>query len=51
MDEVLQKIYLWSPFGYEEGKEISALTRVEVLTPRSVVNAIREGYAFQIAFS
>jgi hypothetical protein len=58
-------MYLWSPFGYEEGIDLpagegsalpaavgSALpasVSLTVLTPRSVVNAFRAGYVPQMA--
>lgn len=43
-----QLIYLWSPFGYGEGEEIPITTRVEVLTPKSIVNVLSAGYLPQI---
>ncbi|WP_316787127.1 hypothetical protein [Pedobacter frigiditerrae] len=39
-----EQLYLWSPFGYESGKQIPLSTKVKVLTPRSMVNTIRAGY-------
>lgn len=39
-----QMIYRWSPFGYADGKQIERTTKVSVLTPRSIVNALRNGY-------
>jgi hypothetical protein len=42
------KIFRWSPFGYEQGDSLPAGQKVRVLTPRSVVNAIRAGYIPQI---
>lgn len=39
-----EKLYLWSPFGYESGIQIPLSTKVKVLTPRSMVNTIRAGY-------
>ena len=38
----------WTPFGYEQGALLSELTKVRVLTPRSVVNAFRLGYQPQM---
>ena len=34
----------WTPFGYSEQLELSKETEVEVLTPKSIVNAFRAGY-------
>jgi hypothetical protein len=39
-----EMIYHWTPFGYLEGKKISPSTVVKVLTPMSIVNALRAGY-------
>lgn len=41
------KMYLWTPFGYEEGRALVE-GKVEVLTPRSVVNVFLRGYGPQI---
>ncbi|HTM99793.1 MAG TPA: hypothetical protein VL088_13650 [Pedobacter sp.] len=41
MDEY---IYQWTAFGYHEGKKILSTVEVEVLTPSSIVNALRSGY-------
>lgn len=38
----------WSPFGYEKEHTLPGEKRVKVLTPRSIVNAIRAGYHPQI---
>jgi hypothetical protein len=43
-----EQLYLWSPFGYAVGQQIPALTKVKVLTPRSMVNAIKAGYPVQM---
>jgi hypothetical protein len=42
------KIFPWSPFGYEKEQTLPEGQRVKVLTPRSTVNAIRAGYVPQI---
>lgn len=41
------KIWTWTPFGYEEGEGRPTGLRVTVLTPKSIINAIRAGYAVQ----
>ncbi len=41
--------FCWTPEGYREGISLSHLSRVEVLTPRSVVNAFRGGYKPQMS--
>jgi len=38
------KLFQWSPFGYEKGIAIPEIDELPVLTPRSVVNAFRAGY-------
>ena len=38
----------WTPAGYGTTIQLPATATVEVLTPASVVNAIREGYSPQI---
>ena len=43
------KIFLWSPFGYEDDGTLPAGQQVKVLTPGSIVNAIRAGYVVQIS--
>jgi hypothetical protein len=43
------KIFLWSPFGYEQGHVLPGKSELTVLTPRSVVNTFREGYFPQVA--
>jgi hypothetical protein len=42
-------MYQWSPFGYGEGIALPALERLEVLTPKSTINAFKAGYKPQIA--
>ena len=42
------KVFRWSPFGYEYEETLLPGQRVRVLTPRSIVNAIRAGYVAQI---
>ncbi|TCC87080.1 hypothetical protein EZ428_23065 [Pedobacter frigiditerrae] len=42
-----EMVYLWSPFGYAASEQIPPLTKVKVLTPRSMVNAIKAGYPVQ----
>lgn len=44
-------VYLWSPFGYDAGKQIPLSTKVKVLTPHSVVNAINAGYRLQMGLT
>lgn len=44
-------IYHWTPFGYDEPAPTADLTRVTVLTPRSIVNTFGAGYQPQIAFA
>lgn len=41
-------IYLWSPFGYAAAKQIPPTTKVKVLTPCSMVNALKAGYPVQM---
>jgi len=43
------RMYLWSPFGYDEGNMQPSVDSVEVLTPRSTINAFKAGYKPQIA--
>ncbi len=38
------KLFQWSPFGYEKGIAMPEIAQLPVLTPRSVVNAFRAGY-------
>ncbi|MBN9384829.1 MAG: hypothetical protein J0H74_29005 [Chitinophagaceae bacterium] len=42
------KIFPWTPFGYEKSQSLPGEQRVKVLTPKSTVNAIRAGYLPQI---
>lgn len=42
------QIFKWSPFGYESVQPTSPLTIVTVLTPASIVNTFRAGYAPQM---
>jgi hypothetical protein len=44
-------MHLWSPFGYETGIPLPNVKELPVLTPKSVVNAFREGYIPQMAIS
>ncbi|MES2653785.1 MAG: hypothetical protein V4663_18755 [Bacteroidota bacterium] len=38
---VNQHTHLWTPFGYSEVKQIEPSTMVTVLTPKSIVNALK----------
>ncbi|TKC05739.1 hypothetical protein FA048_17825 [Pedobacter polaris] len=42
-------IYQWSPFGYAAGKQIALSTVVKVLTPKSIMNALKSGYQPQLS--
>ena len=42
-------LWLWSPFGYEKQTPLSGIGKLSMLTPGSVVNAFRAGYAAQTA--
>lgn len=44
-----QKMYLWSPFGYDKTNVLSIPDRLTIITPRSIVNNFRAGYLPQIA--
>jgi hypothetical protein len=44
-----KQLYLWSPFGYDQGVELPDADRVTVLTPKSIVNTFRAGYLPQMA--
>ncbi|HUZ57489.1 MAG TPA: hypothetical protein VMU83_01745 [Hanamia sp.] len=44
-----EKIYLWSPFGYDKGIALPNENKLTILTPRSIVNTFRAGYEPQIA--
>jgi hypothetical protein len=39
------KLFQWSPSGYEKGIALPEIDVLPVLTPKSVVNAFRAGYA------
>ncbi|MES2418397.1 MAG: hypothetical protein V4541_09430 [Bacteroidota bacterium] len=41
-------IYQWSPFGYATGKPIASSTKAMVLTPKSIVKALKNGYRPQM---
>lgn len=41
-------LFSWSPFGYGSAETFSENEKVQVLTPKSVVNAFRSGYVPQI---
>jgi hypothetical protein len=41
------KLYRWTPFGYDEGIDVQQDAMLTVLTPDSVVNAFRTGYVPQ----
>jgi hypothetical protein len=43
--------FRWAPEGYDDGIPLAARDRVEVLTPRSVVNTFRAGYKPQTAIT
>jgi hypothetical protein len=43
--------FRWEPQGYGEGVALSGVDRVEVLTPRSAVNAFRAGYKPQMSIA
>jgi len=42
------KMYLWTPFGYENGIDIPAKSKIRALTPASIVNAFAAGYMPQM---
>ena|ERR1700743_2904958 len=42
-------MYLWSPFGYEKGTALPGEGKLQVLTPRSIINTFRAGYLPQMA--
>ncbi|SFH19550.1 hypothetical protein [Pedobacter insulae] len=44
-----EQIFQWTPSGYLNGKETLNITSVAVLTPQSVVNALRAGYLPQMS--
>ncbi|HEY0741045.1 MAG TPA: hypothetical protein VGD40_06255 [Chryseosolibacter sp.] len=41
----------WTPHGYGEQVKLAAHSRVTILTPRSIVNALRAGYVPQMNLS
>jgi len=43
------KLFLWTPFGYDRSVDLPASETVTVLTPKSIVNALRAGYLPQSA--
>ncbi|KQC00306.1 hypothetical protein AQF98_12515 [Pedobacter sp. Hv1] len=45
---VNEMIYPWAPEGYAAGQHISLSKKVSVLTPKSIVNAIKSGYEPQV---
>lgn len=45
------KLWLWTPLGYTITKIKEAEADVDVLTPRSVVNALRAGYTLQTSLA
>jgi len=42
-------LYHWTPFGYDKNVPRPSLLRVNVLTPKSTVNAFRAGYVPQMS--
>jgi hypothetical protein len=46
-----KQLYPWSPFGYGEGIALPADGKITVLTPASVVNALRAGYVPQMGIN
>jgi hypothetical protein len=43
--------FRWTSEGYNDGIALPGIDKVEVLTPRSVVNTFRAGYKPQMAIS
>ena len=43
-----KQIFKWSPFGYGKVMALPGKEKAEVLTPRSIVNAFKAGYAPQV---
>ena len=43
------RVIKWTPFGYTDSIKIPHTTEVDVLTPKSIVNALRSGYIPQIS--
>jgi hypothetical protein len=46
-----QQLHKWTPFGYDRTITISEIEKLEVLTPRSVVNVFRSGYVPAMSIS
>lgn len=44
-----KQLYLWSPFGYTRRTDLPEAEKLNVLTPRSIVNAFRHGYTPKLA--
>lgn len=44
-----EQLFLWRPEGYEKGINLSAIEKVRVLTPLSIVNMFSAGYLAQVA--
>ncbi|MBD1384376.1 hypothetical protein IDJ75_03730 [Mucilaginibacter rigui] len=42
------KLYKWSPAGYDKPIDFHAIEKIEVLTPRSIVNTFSAGYTPQM---
>lgn len=42
------KSHRWTPFGYEDGSNVQDQLSLEILTPSSIVNALKAGYVPQI---
>ena len=42
------RVIHWTPFGYTDSIKLLPSTEVNVLTPKSIVNAFRSGYLPQI---
>jgi hypothetical protein len=43
------QLHRWTPFGYDDAKVVPGNPDLTILTPNSIVNAIREGYVPQMA--
>ncbi len=43
------QLFLWSPYGYGQPIELPGTDKLTVLTPRSILNTLRQGYRPQIA--
>jgi hypothetical protein len=43
-----EMVYRWTSFGYEKGQRFGLKEKVKVLTPKSIVNLLKHGYALQI---